>query len=399
MFAGRTLALLGIVLVALNLRTAVAALSPIVDQVSADVELGTLALGILGMLPPLCFAIFGILTPVFARHWGLERMLVLAILAMVGGHVARGFAGDAVVLIAASTLTFAGIGVGNVLLPPLVKKYFPDRIGPLTALYAAIMAVSTFVPPLLAVPVAESAGWRVSLGMWAVLAVLALVPWITLLANRRADTTPTPVVAEAQPAILGRLWRSSTAWAITVCFTASSINVYSAYAWFPQMLVDTAGVSPAGAGSLVALYAAATVPAAALIPILAGRMRNPGLLVYLGVAFLVCGDLGLILVPATATWLWVALVGAGGLLFPIALVMINLRSRTHEGAVALSGFVQGVGYVIAALGPLVFGLLHEASGGWVWPMIFLLCVALVPIAAGAIISRPHMVEDQLEPPT
>ena len=181
LWAGRTLALLGIILVAANLRTAVAGLSPIVTEISVDIPLDTLVLGVLGMLPPVCFAIFGILTPVFTRRIGLESVLIVSMVAILVGHVTRGVSPSVIWLLVGSVVTFAGLGAGNVLLPPLVKKYFPDRIGLITSLYATVLAFSTLVPPLVAVPVADASGWRVALGMWAVLAVLSLVPWVTML--------------------------------------------------------------------------------------------------------------------------------------------------------------------------------------------------------------------------
>lgn len=295
----------------------------------------------------------------FTRRLGLERFLVLAIVAMIVGHLVRGTSGSLGIFITGTVIAFFGLGAGKVLLPPLVKRYFPDRIGLVTSLAVTVVAVSTFVPPLVAVPVSDAAGWRVSLGMWAVVALLALLPWIALLGRRRTDKLSTPVVEEGEPALLGRLGRSPIAWSITVVFAVSSTNVYAIFAWLPQLLIQTGGVTPGAAGALVALYAAMGVPTALLVPLLAARMTNPGLLVYLGAVLLVGGDLGLVFLPTTATWLWVSIAGLGVLFFPLALVMINLRTRTHEGSVALSGFVQSVGYVLAAPGPLLFGLLHE----------------------------------------
>lgn len=394
---GRTLALLGIILVAANLRNAVTALSPIVTEINVDIPLGVVSLGVLGMLPPVCFALFGIFTPMITRRHGLELPLVLALLAILVGHVTRGVSGSITMLIIGSVIAFAGLGIGNVLLPPLVKKYFPDRIGLVTSLYATVMSLSTLVPPLIAVPVADAAGWRISLGMWMLLALLALVPWITMLVRHRTEQSPSPVVDEADAAILGRLWRSSIAWAIAGVFATSSLNAYALFAWLPQLLVETANVTPAQAGTLLAVYASMGIPCALIIPILTARLKNIGPLVYVGVFAFVIGDLGLLFLPATLTWLWVSLAGLGPLFFPLALVLINLRTRTHAGAVALSSFVQGIGYTVGAFGPLGFGLLHELSGGWTWPMVFLLATALVVLVAGPVIGRPHMLEDALEP--
>ncbi|MDJ0339463.1 MFS transporter [Cryobacterium sp. PH31-O1] len=393
---GRGLALLGIILVAANLRTAVAALSPIVTEVDADIPLGAISLGVLGMLPPVCFALFGIFTPMITRRHGLELPLVLALVAILLGHLTRGLSGSLTMLILGSVIAFAGLGVGNVLLPPLVKKYFPDRVGLVTSLYVTVLSLSTLTPALIAVPVADAAGWRVSLGVWMLLALFALVPWVTLLLRHRSARVSGPVVDEADAAILGRLWTSSIAWAIAGVFAASSLNAYAMFAWLPRLLVDTAGVSPAQAGTLLALYASMGIPCALIIPVLTARLTNVGPLVYVGVFAFVAGDLGLLLVPDTLTWLWVSLAGLGPLFFPLALVLINLRTRTHAGAVALSGFVQSVGYTLGALGPLIFGLLHELSGGWSWPLGFLMASALAIIIAGAVIGRPHMLEDDLE---
>ena len=395
LWAGRTLALLGIILVAANLRTAVAGLSPIVTEISVDIPLDTLVLGVLGMLPPVCFAIFGILTPVFTRRIGLESVLIVSMVAILVGHVTRGVSPSVIWLLVGSVVTFAGLGAGNVLLPPLVKKYFPDRIGLITSLYATVLAFSTLVPPLVAVPVADASGWRVALGMWAVLAVLSLVPWVTMLVRHRTSSVPTPKVEEAEPAILGRIWGSSIAWALAIVFSVSSLNAYAMFAWLPQLLIQTAGLEAGHAGALLSLYAAMGIPAALIIPVLASRMKNIGLLVYVGVAAFVLGDLGLLLAPGTATWLWVAFAGLGPLLFPLALVLINLRTRTHAGSVALSGFVQSVGYTIGALGPLIVGLLHEATGAWTGPLLFLLATALIVTIAGFVIARPHLLEDDL----
>lgn len=391
LWAGRTLALLGILFVALNLRTAVAALSPIVDHIDVDVPLSATALGVLGMLPPVCFAIFGIFAPVFTRRFGLEPVLITALVAIVLGHVTRGFAPSLAVLLIGSAVTFAGLGVGNVLLPPLVKKYFPDRVGLMTTLYATALAFSTFIPPLVAVPVADAAGWQFSLGMWAVIGLAALIPWLTLSIGHRPSRTDLP--EEAQPQLLVKVWKSGLGWSLAIVFGTSSFNAYAIFAWLPSLLVDSAGLTPAEAGAMLSLYAVMGLPAALVIPVLAARLKHIGVLVYAGVAFFILGYLGLLLVPAQLTWLWVALAGAGPLLFPLALVLINLRTRTHEGAVALSGFIQGVGYTIGAVGPLIVGVLHEWSGGWNVPLYVLLGSAVVCAFAGSVVARPHMLED------
>ncbi|WP_308468320.1 MFS transporter [Rathayibacter soli] len=393
---GRSLALLAILLIALNLRSAVAALSPIIAHINADIPLNSVDVGVLGMLPPICFAVFGFAAPFVTRRLSLEATSVLALAAMLVGDLLRAAAGSFLLLVVGSVVVFAGMGVGNVLLPPLVKRYFPDRIGLMTSLYVVVISISTFVPPLVAVPIADAAGWRISVGVWALVVLIAFVPFVGMRRQARiarangVEAMELPIGA----AVTG-LWRSSIAWSIMVIFTVSSINVYALFAWLPAVLTQTVGASPTQAGILLSLYAAMGLVSAIFVPMLATRMKNVALLVYLAVAFYVVGYLGLIFIPGTATWLWVALAGLGPLTFPLALALINVRTRTHEGSVALSGFVQGVGYIIAAMGPLLFGVFHQFSGGWTLSIVFLLCTALAAAVAGVVVARPHMLEDRL----
>jgi MFS transporter, CP family, cyanate transporter len=391
---GRAIALVGILLVAANLRTAVAALSPIFAEIRTDFDVSSIGVGLLGMLPPICFAIFGLIAPTFTRRLSLETVVLLSLTVILAGHLMRAFSTSFALLAIGSAVTFAGMGVGNVLLPPLVKRYFPDRIGLVTSLYATVMSVSTLLPPLLAVPVADAAGWHVSVGMWGVVSLLAILPWLRILITHRPAHPDSDVEVEAaQPAMAGRVWRSSLAWSLAVVFAVSSLNAYAMFAWLPQILHDVAGVSPLDAGALLSVYAGMGIPAGLLVPLLAARMRNVAILIYAGVAFFLVGYLGLILVPGTATWLWVAFAGLGPLLFPLCLVLINVRTRTHAGSVALSGFTQGLGYTLGALGPLAVGVLHQITGGWTLALILLIATALAAAAAGALVARPRYLED------
>jgi len=409
LWQGRTVALLAVVLVGLNLRTAVAALSPIYDRIGQDFAIGAIGIGFLGTLPPVSFAVVGLFAPALHRRFGVERVMVVAIVAILLGHLVRASSGSYLVLVLASAVTFAGMGVANVLLPPLVKTYFPDRIGLLTALYATIMAMGATLPPLVAVPVADASSWRVSVGMWAVFAVLALVPLVTLLARRMrdrrdaADGAAPPAgsgpAASADVPVerrkgFGRVLRSPVAWSLMLVFALTSVNAYAMFAWLPSILTDVAGASEAEAGALLSLFSVMGLPAALLVPILATRMKTVGPLIAAGVVFYLVGYGGLLLAPGGPLWLWVAFIGLGPLLFPLSLVLINLRTRTHEGSVALSSFVQSIGYGIGALGPLVVGVLHDTTGGWTVPLLFLVGTALALTVSGIVVARPRMLEDE-----
>ena len=178
--------------------------------------------------------------------------------------------------------------------------------------------------------------------------------------------------------------------------SVASINAYAVFAWFPALLVDIAGVDRVQAGALLALFAVMGLPAALLAPLLAARMRNVGYLVYASAAFFVAGYLGLLLAPTVAPWLWVTFVGLGPLIFPVTLALINLRTRTHHTSIALSGFVQSIGYALGAVGPLVVGLLHDLTRGWTLPLLVLLSTALLAAIGGIVLRKPRFVEDDLK---
>ncbi|WP_327041603.1 MFS transporter [Micromonospora ureilytica] len=396
LWAGRTAALLGIVLVAFTLRQAVATISPILGDIRVDIPISNIGVGLLGTLPPILLAASGFIAPRVARGFGLDGGIVLALLLMTLGHLVRAFAPGFAVLLVGSVVALAGTGIGNVLLPPIVRRYFPDRVALLTAVYVCVVGVGTAVPAAVAAPVAEQVGWRFLLGTWAVTSVVALVPWLVIIARERRQRRSDAVAVESPPsALVTRLWRSRVALSITVVFSTSTILTYAAFAWLPEILGDIAGSTPTEAGVLLAVTGIISVPGAFIAPLLVERLRNVGWLIAAGVASFLFGYLGLLLAPATLTLLWVLLIGSGSILFPVCLVLINARTRTHGGTVALSGFAQGVAYALGALGPLLVGLLHDVSGGWTLPLLFLLAVTLVATLPAITLARPAFVEDEL----
>ena len=396
LWAGRTAALLGIVLVAFSLRQAVAAVSPILGDIRSDIPLSDLDVGWLGTLPPLLFAASGFIAPRIARGLGLDRGIVLASLLITAGHLLRAFSPGIAVLIIGSVIAFAGTGIGNVLLPSIVRRYFPDRVALLTAVYACVVGVSTAVPAALAAPLAEQAGWRFSLGIWSLTSVGAVVPWVAVIVRERRQRAADPVTVDvASPSVVIGLWRSRVALSITLAFSTSTILTYASFAWLPDMLGDLAGTTPTEGGVLLAVTGLVSVPGALLAPLLVARFRNVGWLIAVGVVSFVLGYLGLLVVPTPLTLLWVLLVGLGSILFPVCLVLINARTGTAAGTVALSGFAQGIAYALGALGPLLVGLLHDVSGTWTLPLLFLIAIALFAIIPAITLARPGLVEDEL----
>ncbi|AMM33220.1 Major facilitator superfamily MFS_1 [Sinomonas atrocyanea] len=405
---GRILVLVGLLAVAFTLRTAVTSVPALTDRIAGEMFLPSWLVGILGMLPTALFGVAGLLTPLLMRAWSVEAIAVAAMAAAAAGQAVRSAAPGTGVFLAGSALALAGMGAGNVVLPPMVRKYFPDRVGLLTALYVTVINVGTTVPPLLAVPVADAAGWRASLGWWAAVNVLAVLPWLTVWPARRgrasdrgagraagaAAASPAYAAADGArpPRAVVRPWHSPAAWALALLFGCTSLNTYTMFAWLPS-IVGGAGLDAAAAGFQLSLFAGLGLPLSLAVPVLAARLRNPFPVVAFGVATFAAGYLGLALAPDTATWLWSTLAGLGPATFPLALVLVNLRTRSHQAAGAVSGFAQGVGYVVACAGPLAAGLLHDATGAWTASFVFLGLTLAVLGVSGWVISRPHFIDD------
>ena len=421
LWRGRALAVVGILLCAFSLRSAVASLSPLIGQISADFPLSPTVLGLIGTAPPVCFAVFGLATPLLERRLGLERVTVIALAAIAAGLVLRGFSVDAITLLLTTALIFAGVGMGNILLPPLVKKHFPDRLGLMMTLYTTAMSLSTFIPPLVAVPVADAASWRASLGLWGVFAIAGAIPWIIMLVREKGAVLaarPAPVSAEPaetgelDPAVLstgpivvaptssrifGRLTRLPLAWSLAIVFGTSSTMAYVSFAWLPSIVTDLAGVSAATAGLLLSLFAFMGLPASLLVPVLVVRYQATRPLFLVSALSGIVGIVGMLLWANPVTvWLWVTLFGVVGAMFPLALVLISIRARTPESAVALSSFVQSAGYIMAAAFPFTIGLVHDATHAWTVPLLVIVAVLVVSIPFGIIAGRRRTVEDEWE---
>lgn len=393
---GRVLVFSAIVLSALTLRAAVTSISPLFGRIGTDLQFGTTVIGIVGMLPPAMFAVFGLATPFLAKRTGLERAALLAMALTTIGMATRAFAPNTVSLLALSAIALAGMGIGNVVIPPLVKRYFSDRLAVVSTVYICVMQVSTMVPPLLAVPLADAHGWRVSIGVWAVVGLAAALPWLGVVVARRGRDED-DVSAEAGSAAVhvepaGRIHRSSLAWGMVMMFAMTSLITYSMLTWLPTLLIDS-GISEGLAGASVAAFGAMGLVTSLATPTLCAKLRNPfGLVVVAAVCYF-GGFSGLHWSPTAGTVLWVCLIGLGTMTFPMSLTLINLRTRSAVGSSSLSGFTQGLGYVVSSSGPILFGVVHTASGGWGLPLALLTGCVGVLLVGGYLCCRPRMLED------
>ncbi|EHR60082.1 MFS transporter [Saccharomonospora cyanea] len=386
---GGALLAVAVVLAALNLRPAITSVGSVLDEVRDGLGASATWAGALTTLPGLCFAVAGLAAPLLARRIGLRAAVAAALLALGVGLVLRVLDGPFVVL-GGTLVACTGIALANVLIPVVVKASFAARVGLMTGVYTAALQLggalgSSVTPPLEPV----FGGWRGALASWAVLAVVALVLW--LVATTRASVLRS---RQEGPDGGGRgrrsLLRVPLAWVVTVFFGCQSCLAYIVMGWLPQVLMD-AGVSRGDAGLLLGLVSLLGLPVSLTIPAIAARRGSQsGWIVLLGLLG-IAGILGLMLAPSASPLLWSVLLGLGMSVFSLALTTIALRARDSADTAALSGMAQGFGYLLAAAGPFLFGLLHDVTDGWTVPFVFLLVVVVTQIVFGYVAGRPRYV--------
>ncbi|MDT0344880.1 CynX/NimT family MFS transporter [Streptomyces litchfieldiae] len=389
----------GLVLTALNLRPAISGVGPVLAEVRDDLGMGGTVAGLLTSLPALCFGVFGFAAPRLARRFGPVAVVLAGLTAIAAGLAVRSLAGSTALFLVTTTVALAGIAVGNVLMPVLARRYFPDRLGTITGLYSMAFALGAASAAALTIPLTALANdsWRAGLAFWAAAAAVAVVPWLAVLlsARRRERATgpaaPPPPAPADEPAA-PRLVRSRTAWALALFFGLQATAAYIIIGWAPQIFRD-AGVSAGSAGLMLAVIMGLGAPLGFVLPRVATRLRHQGpLVVTLGVCGL-AGYAGLWLAPAGGAWVWAVLLGLANCAFPVAITMIGMRARTGAGVARLSAFAQSAGYLMCIPGPLLVGTLNDLTGGWHAPLAFMTVLMVAQIAAGVAAGRDRCVED------
>ena len=372
------LVVLGILLLAANLRPALTSVAPLIGQIRTDAGLSNGVAGLLTTLPLLAFGVLSPVAPRLARRFGLERVLLVSLLVLAAGILLRS-AGAVAALFLGSAALGAAIAVGNVLIPGLIKRDFPERAGLMTSLYSTALAISATLAAGVSFPLAQQAciGWRGSLTLWAVPALVAALAWVPLLRNTRpgSDSIRTP-------SRVGGLWTSVLAWQVTLFMGLQSLAYYVTLTWLPEILRE-GGVSAGRAGWMLALAQAVAIVSMFLAPVIAGRRPSQHGVVVVSAALNGAGILGLLFAPHTAGVLWIVLLGLGqGACFSLALTFFALRASDPEHSAALSGMAQSVGYLFAAFGPSLFGLLRDATHAWTVPLALLFAIVVGILISG-----------------
>lgn len=369
--------LVAVFLVAACLRTAITCVGPLLGRIGDDTGLSDTLLGLLGALPLLAFAAVSPVVQGLARRTGSERLIAWALLALAAGIALRSVpVGTA--LWAGTAVLGAGIAVGNVLLPAVVRRDHAGRAALIVGAYSAVMGTAASIASGVALPLASALhSWRWSLAVWFVPALAAGLVW---LGRRPVPPAPAPdgPVAPRRP-----VWRSPLAWRLTAFMGLQSTAFYVMVSWLPSILARD-GFSHAVAGWLLFGYQVVGLLAGLLVPVVLRRVR-PHTTAALSAVPLLVGAGGLALAPSVAPlWIVVAGVGSGASLV-IALSLFSLDSDGPAHAAALSGMAQSLGYLLAAGGPVSAGALRDATGSWTPALVGL--AALAVVQGAVIVSR------------
>jgi MFS transporter, CP family, cyanate transporter len=367
----------GILAIAFNLRTAITSLPPLFPELSAQLNLSSAALATLAAVPVLAFGVCSGVAAPLSRRFGEEWVLGAAMALLAAGLLLRGLLPGSM-LLPGTALAGAAIALLNVLLPSLIKRRRPQQAGLLLGLYLLSLSAGSIISSLIAVPVYQASGHSVplALGVWAIPAVLAGLAWLPQrhYRTRPLGTAPTP----------GRLkvWRYALTWQVTTFMGLQSLTFYAVLSWLPTML-RARGESPGGAGTLLALMNLGGAVSALVIPVLAHRARDQQALMAIGIGASAAGLAGCWFAPLGSAAGWVILLGLGqGAALGLAIFFMMARAPDPVVAASLSAFAQSVGYLVATVGPLATGFLHTASNGWAVPVVCLLAVIGLELAAG-----------------
>lgn len=375
--AGFSMLLIGIILVAANLRAPITAVGPIIGEIRSATGISNTLAGALTTLPLLAFALLSPFAARIARKIGIEHTLLAGMVVLTIGILIRSIPGVGMLFLGTLLLGLA-ISVCNVLVPSLVKREFPERIGVMTGIYAVSMNLCGAIASGISIPITRGLGlgWGAALGCWALLSFAAMLIWLPQLRNRR-QTSISQSFKKG-----GYLWRSRLAWSVTIYMGSQSLVFYMMVAWLPEILQQR-GMSNETAGWMLSLLQFIILPLTFVVPVLASRFSNQRKLVVTAGISLIIGCLGLISGNLSLIVLWMILLGIGiGSAFSLAMMFFVLRTRDSQQAAELSGMAQAVGYLMAATGPTLFGVLHDVTNGWTLPLFFLLASAIMLTIAG-----------------
>src|SRR5699024_2761124 len=389
---GSWLLLIDVILVGTNLRVPLTSVGTLISFMRDDLGISNALAGSITTLPLLAFALLSPFAPKIANRIGMEWTIALSLVLLIIGIAVRSISGIGF-LFAGTLFIGLAIAIGNVLIPGIIKMNFPLKIGLMTGMYAVFMNVFGALGSGLSVPISSigNIGWQGALAVCGGLAIISLLIWIPQLSKQRESQQ-----ANVEKRKNGNLWRSPLAWKITLFMGGQSLTFYTLISWLPDIL-HANGYNSNTAGWIVFLMQFSLIPFTFIIPIVAEKMKNQVGLSICTASLCIIGFAGLLqgsslLVPLCAILLGIA----GGSAFSLSMMFFTLRTRDGQEAAELSGMAQSFGYLLAAVGPVLVGALHDVTGGWVMPLSLLIIISVLILFAGMASGKEGLVSGKPE---
>lgn len=383
---------IAILLTAATQRAPITGLGSLIVDIQNSTGLSHTLAGMLTTLPLIAFAIFALAAPKLSTRFGMEYTLFTCMIVLTIGIIIRSLT-TVTELFIGTALIGSAIAICNVLVPGLIKRDYPHRIGLMTALYTSSMNLFAAISSGISVPLARTAiGWRGALTCWVILSVITALCWFPLARNfkRLQSNTITNRSEDMRAQVTSKsrsLWRSSVAWQVTVFMGLQSIMFYVGISWLPEILHDQ-GMSQDQAGWMLSLMQMVSMIGSFVMPIIAARTQSQKLLTSVSSCFFLLGFGGIWLGATSLAPLFIILIGLGcGTTFSLVLVFFALRTRTAVEAAKLSGMAQCIGYIVAAAGPTLFGYIHDLSGNWDIPLAVMTSLTILTIIMGYFAGR------------
>lgn len=389
----RILIVVGIVFVSFNLRPAMTSVGPLLGMIRLDLGLEHWSVALLTSLPLLAFAFMSSIVPHISSKISNERLMVIGLIVLIIGISVRSVSLKTM-LFGGTILVGIGIAVCNVLLPSVVKDKFPNKVGLMTSVYSTIMGSFAAIASGLSAPFAAGLGWgwQFALLFWVVPALLGLIVWIMI---ARKNNEQTEEEAHYIQSSNFDIWKSPLAWQVALFMGLQSALFYVTISWLPEILQDS-GLDITTAGWMLSYTQFIGLPFGFIVPVLAGKMRTQHMIVVVLGFLSLAGFSGLLFaksfffIAISATLIGVTI----GSTFPLALTFLAMRARNAKHASELSGMAQAIGYLIAAMGPTLMGLLYDITESWNIPIIVLLGVTVLVIIFGLGASQNEYVLDE-----
>lgn len=370
-----------IFLFASTLRAPITVVGPITSFIRDGLEISNGLAGFLTTIPLLAFAVVSPFAPRIARKFGMEWTLFYSVILLCTGIILRSI-GVTSLLVLGTVLIGVAIAFGNVLIPSYFKLKFPLHIGLLTGIYTVSMNISSGVAVGLSFPIAQSAGWQIALSFSIILVLLTLIIWLPLLRNSKVEMHTSSVQTMQK-----RMWKQPLAWAIAGAMGFQSFIFYCSAAWIPEIFISQ-GLDATSAGWMVSVMQLSQIPMTFIIPIIAGKMTSQRPIAFLFTTCYLIGFSGLLFEWTSLAVIWMIFLGfAGGASFGFCLMLFTLRTNTAFEAAELSGFAQSIGYLVAAIGPVLFGFIHDATDSWLVPLALFIIVAVLLFIASFISAK------------